>query len=139
MADRTQDDPLDRKVDEWARKARAEFERASVPETTLDPRVYDRNTRVYDPTERTKARELEKPELRYDPPGMNRAKAEGFVDRDMDKAKRQAEAEARAAEPKPQTFNRAARGDESDGAHSREQGGNGGWSREGGDDGGRSV
>lgn len=141
MADRKRDDTIEQKIDAWARQARKtrqEFTRARTPEAKLDPRVYDRNTQVYDPTERAKTREFGKPALRHDPPGMKGAKAESFPDRDMDKAKREAETKARAAEPKTQTFARAARGQRADGAHSRNQGSDGGRSHDGGDDGGRA-
>lgn len=139
MAGLNRDDPIERKVDDWARQAREtrqEFKRASTPEAKLDPHVYDRNTQVYDPTERAKAVEFEKPELNYDPPGTRKVRVQRTAYNDLEKAKR--EAAARANEPKPQTFARAARGNEADGAQGREQSGDGGWSRDGGDDGGRS-
>jgi hypothetical protein len=141
VADRKRDDTIEQKIDAWARQAREtrqEFKRASTPEAKLDPRVYDRNTQVYDPTERTKTREFEKPELRYDPPRIPRRKAQQWSQSEVDKAKREAEAKARAAEPKTQTFARAARGQKADGAHSRTQGGDGGRSHDGGDTGGRA-
>ncbi len=141
MGDRKRDDTIEKKIDAWARQARKthqEFTRASTPEAKLNPRVYDRNTQVYDPTERAKTRKLEKPELTLDPPGTRKKRAQSTASNDLDKAKREAEAKARAGEPKTQTFARAARGQEADGAQCRTQGGDGGRSHDGGDDGARA-
>jgi hypothetical protein len=141
VAGLNRDDPIERKVDDWARQARKtrqEFTRSSTPEAKLDPRVYDRNNQVYDPTERKEGPEFEKPELNYSPPGPRKGKVKSWSNSETDKAKREAEAKARAAEPKTQTFARAARGQEADGAHSRTQGDDGGRTHDGGDDGGRA-